>query len=131
MSKIFKLILIQALCTYANATPLVAIDSGHTPSAPGAIGSCGQREVDYNDETVRVLALKLKPDYNLLLTRAIQQEVAPKFIAPVSFIGGVEPRESLLKRGEIANQAGAQIFISIHHDSTEDQYLVFDPAICN
>jgi N-acetylmuramoyl-L-alanine amidase len=128
---------LYSFCITAGATSVVVIDSGHTPSTPGAIGSCGKREVDYNDETVKVLQAKVlaSGDYSVVLTRENQREVLSDITLAPSKVGARESPKSLLKRSTIANDAGAQFFISIHHDSIDDSkakgFVTSDKTICD
>jgi N-acetylmuramoyl-L-alanine amidase len=134
VKRVCTLLTIFVLSTIAQGDPLIMLDSGHTPSGPGALGSCGKREVDYNDQFVRELQRRLKSSYQIALTRQPQKEVLPQFNRPPSSKAGAEPRASLLQRPEIANQAGARVMISIHHDSVDDSkekgHVFFDPSIC-
>ncbi len=85
---------------------VVVIDAGHGGKDPGSIGNLGTREKDI---TLGV-ALKLGelieeklPDIKVVYTRKTD-----KFI-------------ELYRRGQIANEAGGKLFISIHCNSTEQK----------
>jgi N-acetylmuramoyl-L-alanine amidase len=99
---IFVLINISPL--YSEFT--VAIDIGHTPDKPGAISSRGVGEYSYN--------------YAMAI--ALKNEFSKKNIK--SFIVNMEGEEISLKdRIRISEKLNADIFISIHHDSVQRQYL--------
>ncbi len=49
--------------------PIVVIDSGHEPSHLGAVGTCKQNEVVYNDAMVTQIAHVLSQSYQVILTR--------------------------------------------------------------
>ncbi|MGZ3721810.1 MAG: N-acetylmuramoyl-L-alanine amidase family protein [Bdellovibrionales bacterium] len=119
---------------YGAELPLVVLDPGHLPSAFGVQGSCGTREVDANDSAAQSVQRMLENsgNYQVRLTRQFQKDVLPPDLTnPASSHSGRESKESLLKRAEIANEQNASVFISIHHDSAESQYLVKDQKICN
>src|SRR5690606_9697904 len=98
--------------SWANSSkPLIILDSGHDPvDQIGAIGTCGQPEVKYNDEITRLIHEVLEKDYRVLLTRTEKQSV------------------SIDQRAKIANNAKCDLFISIHHDSVLDHFKVGDPV---
>jgi N-acetylmuramoyl-L-alanine amidase len=82
----------------------IAVDVGHTPEAFGAISARGVREFDLNRElaakTIRALEkLKLK-------TRRINFD---------GRVGGIDARPK--------QAAGANFFLSIHHDSVQPELL--------
>jgi N-acetylmuramoyl-L-alanine amidase len=91
----------------APAKHLVFLDPGHTPRHPGAVGAAGVAEVTYNDAAVEVLAKALVESGELRtqLSRQPGEEIA------------------LRKRAELANQAHADVFIAVHHDSANERYL--------
>jgi len=128
------LLLLVGFSAWAES-PLIVLDSGHTPSHPGAISTCGKPEVDYNDQTVAILKKALEKNYRVLLTRLPDHEVLPSSAGDNSNELGRESGASLSRRAEIANEAGAQVLISIHHDSVDDDpangLVAFDPAICD
>lgn len=86
----------------------VAIDIGHTPKAPGAIGVDGTPEYAFN----KAIALSVASDLQ-------KQSGLSVFVINK---GGEEV--SLPKRSAVANAEGADLFLSIHHDSVNDRYLV-------
>jgi N-acetylmuramoyl-L-alanine amidase len=84
----------------------ILLDPGHTLSAPGALGVRGIHEVSYNNIFVEELSKKLtSAGHRVLRTRLPGGEI------------------SLDKRAEIANASGADLFLSIHHDSAQIAYL--------
>lgn len=84
----------------------VLLDPGHTLASPGALGARAIREVTYNNIFVSELSEKLKSaGHKVVLTRLPDEEI------------------TLDKRAEIANASGADLFLSIHHDSAQTIYL--------
>lgn len=97
---------------FLYAEPLLVLDSGHTPDAAGALGVRGIYEVEYNDRFVAELKPQLEAiGYQVILTRTPEQNI------------------SLQQRARIANQLNADLFLSIHHDSTNERYLI--PTVVN
>jgi N-acetylmuramoyl-L-alanine amidase len=84
----------------------IVIDPGHTPSLGGALGVRGIHEVYYNDrlasQLVQALALA---GFDVALTRGPTENV------------------SLEARAQYANSRQADLFLSIHHDSAQLQFL--------
>lgn len=79
----------------------VVIDAGHGGYDPGAIGVTGLQEKDFNLETALLLGKKLTDmGANVILTREAD-----------SFV-------SLDRRATVANEAYADIFVSIHANSS-------------
>ncbi|MBR6027284.1 MAG: N-acetylmuramoyl-L-alanine amidase [Neisseriaceae bacterium] len=92
---------------FTFAQPIIVLDAGHTPEAAGALGAKGIYEVEYNDRFVAELKPQLEAiGYKVILTRNPEQNI------------------SLQQRARIANQLNADLFLSIHHDSTREKYLV-------
>ena len=92
----------------ASQSPVASIvlDSGHSPLRPGALGARGLHEVSYNDRVTSRVALALRvAGFNVVLTRTPLQEI------------------SLEGRSDVANSASADLFLAIHHDSTQLKYL--------
>ena len=84
----------------------IVIDPGHTPSQGGAVGVRGIREVQYNDRLVSQLVQALTlAGFDVALTRGPTENV------------------SLEARAQYANARQADLFLSIHHDSAQLQYL--------
>lgn len=90
----------------AGTRPLiVAIDAGHGGQDPGAIGPTGKREKDITLAIARELARQVNatPGLKAYLTRD-----SDMFLP-------------LHRRGQLARQAKADIFISIHADAAENR----------
>jgi N-acetylmuramoyl-L-alanine amidase len=91
------------------ARPLrIAIDIGHTPGAPGAMSAAGVMEYTFNRRMARVIAddLRQQPGVVVTLINESGREI------------------SLLGRGDVANAARADLFLSVHHDSVNERYKV-------
>lgn len=85
---------------------VIAIDAGHSEKHPGAISATGRAEYLFNrDMAERVRAML----------------AMPKNIRPFLITSPTEM--SLVERSRIATAKNAALFISIHHDSAQDQYL--------
>src|SRR5205085_912389 len=84
------------------------IDVGHTAESPGAIGARGSREYDFNLRLARLISEKL--------TEA-------GFEKTMLLITGGHARRSLGQRVARANNASADLFLSIHHDSVPNSFL--------
>ena len=84
----------------------VALDIGHSPKAPGATSARGVPEYTFNKRIVRLIAddLRQRPGISVLIVNEGGREI------------------SLLARGDAANQAKADLFLSIHHDSVNERY---------
>ncbi|MEY2565004.1 MAG: N-acetylmuramoyl-L-alanine amidase [Verrucomicrobiota bacterium] len=96
----------------ANAeTFIIAIDVGHTKASPGAISVTGRPEYEFNCEIARLLEDKLKET----------NQDGGATIKP--FIISSEKPMALTERTRIAARRKADVFVSIHHDSAQDQYL--------
>ncbi|MBK5965774.1 hypothetical protein CCR95_17235 [Thiocystis minor] len=98
--------------TFAGERPcLVAIDVGHSPDSPGAISASGVPEFAFNRALSHALveALASKPDFKpVLLTLSANRGQTP-----------LTPRA----RAEQANALGADLLISVHHDSVQPRDL--------
>lgn len=86
------------------AQPLVAIDVGHYSTEPGATSARGRTELEFN----RDLALAIR---DALLAARLR----------VALIGAAGDMHALAQRTTAAH--GADLFISVHHDSVQPQYL--------
>jgi len=92
-------------------TYVVAIDVGHTKTSPGAISVTGRPEWEFNREIARQLEERLK-------------ETNKKGGATIKpFIISSEKSMALPTRTKTATSKNADLFVSIHHDSAQDQYL--------
>ncbi|HEV3408947.1 MAG TPA: N-acetylmuramoyl-L-alanine amidase, partial [Chthoniobacterales bacterium] len=86
----------------------VAIDIGHTPGTSGAMSAGGVMEYTYNKRMAQLIAddLRQQPGIVVTLVNPTGREI------------------SLLQRGDTANQAKADLFLSVHHDSVNERYKV-------
>lgn len=88
----------------APPPPLIAIDVGHSLARPGATSARGRLEFEFNRELAQVVERTLHGyGFRTLL------------------IGDAGDRTGLTERTAAA--AGADFFLSIHHDSVQPQYL--------
>ena len=83
-----------------------ALDVGHTLSQPGATSARGRTEFEFNQR----------------LARAVQASLAAQGVAAV-LVGETGGPMPLLQRTRLARAAGASLFLSLHHDSVQPQYL--------
>src|ERR1700686_2476606 len=93
-------------CVRANF--VVAIDVGHSTARPGATSARGATEYSFNRELAKGTLAELR---------------ARGFTA--SFIieeQGADP--SLSQRPALAQKKGADLFLSIHHDSVQPRFLL-------
>ena len=90
--------------------PLILLDAGHHPQLGGALSVTGQYEVHYNDALVAKLAQALREKgFAVDLTRS------PADVLSLS--------ERVAKANQAQGEARADLFLSIHHDSTQLRYL--------
>jgi N-acetylmuramoyl-L-alanine amidase len=89
-----------------EATPLVAIDIGHSKSYPGAISARGKTEFEFN----------------VAMAEAIRQELASRHARSLT-IGEDGTMDELPRRTAAAEAAGATFFLSVHHDSAQPRYI--------
>ena len=94
--------------TCARGAFRVVIDVGHSAKAPGATSARGVAEFAFN--------LKLAE-------RIEQQLLASGFPRSVLLITEGPSRKGLAARIKRANALGADLFLSIHHDSVPDKFL--------
>jgi N-acetylmuramoyl-L-alanine amidase len=94
--------------TCKRASFKVMIDVGHTPEDPGVISAHGNPEYGYN------LALA-----SLAMTQLVETGFRQTTLLLVRGKGYGQ----LAQRAEIANRAGPDLLLSIHHDSTRERYI--------
>jgi N-acetylmuramoyl-L-alanine amidase len=94
--------------TCERAAFRVVIDVGHTAQAPGAISARGVPEFVFN----------------LSLSQRIEQQLlAAGFPRSVLLLTEGPTRKGLAERVKRANALGADLFLSIHHDSVPNKFL--------
>lgn len=84
----------------------LVLDPGHSPKSPGAVSCAGVPEYRYNNALVAHIAASLAgmPHVRVLLTKGDNEEI------------------SLKER--VKDTAGKDLFISVHHDSVQPQFLI-------
>ena len=98
---------------------LIVIDPGHGGRDPGAVHTIAGGVVDLTEEEVNLwIALKLAEmlradGYNVLLTRTDDRAVGPDRNQPAD----------LQARVDVANRAGADIFVSVHHNGSDNRSI--------
>jgi len=85
----------------------VALDIGHLPKAAGAMAADGRMEYEFNRRMVELIAADLQQD------NRIRVVIVNREAKPISLSG----------RAAAARAAGADLLLSIHHDSVNDRYL--------
>ena len=85
----------------------VAVDTGHSPEDPGSTSARGKTEFEFNDRLARELhkALQEAGYGQAFLLNPYRKEL------------------SLHERTKLADGRGADLFLSIHHDSVQPHYL--------
>jgi N-acetylmuramoyl-L-alanine amidase len=86
----------------------IVLDVGHTAESEGAISARNIPEFDFNLRLAKGIEEKLK---------------AAGFAETRLLVTGGKARPSLVKRVAAANHLGANLFLSIHHDSVPDKLL--------
>jgi N-acetylmuramoyl-L-alanine amidase len=88
-------------------TVKIALDVGHYRARPGAISATGVTEFTYNRSLARTVLAGLRRNG----------------FSSAFMIGESGDPLPLERRTQIASQAGADLFISLHHDSVQPRYL--------
>lgn len=86
----------------------IVVDVGHTPDSYGALSARNDPEFGFNFRLASLVAAKLKSE---------------GFAATRLLVTDGKARPSLFKRVGSANEAHADLFLSIHHDSVPDKLL--------
>jgi N-acetylmuramoyl-L-alanine amidase len=89
-------------------TYTIIIDAGHTEEEPGATSARGVSEFVFNVNLARDVTAAL---------------AAAGFRKAEMLVTKGKGRAALYSRPAYANRKGAQLFLSIHHDSVQPQYL--------
>lgn len=100
-------IILSPRVLFASGKPIVALDIGHLPSAPGATSARGRGEYFFNKSTVEHLYRELKNRDTI----------------GVVVLNSKGDAIALKDRGAEAARLGATLLISIHHDSVQPKYL--------
>src|SRR6516165_2661989 len=98
----------SATCKFkAKKDIIVILDVGHTDKDSGQISARGVKEYDFNMNLAR---------------RVLEELVNTGFISTqMIVISGSNTHESRLQRSKRANDMGADLFISIHHDGVKNE----------
>lgn len=106
-----RLLAALLLCASGSAAtqpvpPLIALDVGHYLAAPGATSARGVPEFEFNRALARAIDAKLRET-------GLRTEL----------IGIEGEARELAARPRRAREAGALVFLSVHHDSARERYL--------
>ncbi len=85
----------------------VALDVGHGKKRYGALSARGVKEFDFN----------------LRMARLIAKELQHRGVCRVFLINEAGKNVSLSSRPALAAKKGADVFLSVHHDSVQPHYL--------
>lgn len=92
-----------------KSSTVIVLDVGHTPTKPGAISARGVPEYDFNVNLARRVRDELVsagfPSTHLMLTQT-------------------DETAGLMERVKRASAMGADLFLSLHHDSVRARYLI-------
>jgi N-acetylmuramoyl-L-alanine amidase len=86
----------------------IVIDVGHTAKSPGAVSARGVNEFDFNKQLATRVAHKLRD---------------MGFSRTILLVSEGPSRRALASRVARANESGADLFLSIHHDSVPDRMV--------
>ena len=121
--------------------PLVVIDAGHGGSYTANETPDGLKESDVNLAIAKRLRKKLtERDYRVIMTRTSDDDVAEKTVPSWRYVGdadrmwayGIDKTSAartaaldseLQARVDVANRAGADVFVSIHNNASDDTAL--------
>lgn len=93
----------------------IVLDPGHGGEEPGAVGTTGAAEKDVNLAVVLLLKPMLEQaGARVILTRTEDARTVPPDVARTLTSQGERTRADLAARSALANQAGADLFVSIH-----------------
>jgi N-acetylmuramoyl-L-alanine amidase len=101
----------SATCMFkAKKDIIVILDVGHTDKDSGQISARGVKEYDLNMKLAR---------------RVLEELVNTGFISTQMIVtSGSNTHESRLQRSKRANDLGADLFISVHHDGVKNETLM-------
>lgn len=86
----------------------IVVDVGHTPDSYGALSARNDPEFGFNFRLARLITAKLRSE---------------GFVAARLLVTDGKAKASLFKRVSAANDARADLFLSVHHDSVPDKLL--------
>src|SRR5262249_59856665 len=98
----------SATCKFkAKKDIIVIVDVGHTDKDSGQISARGVKEYDLNMNLAR---------------RVLEELVNTGFMSTQMIVtSGSNTHESRLQRSKRANELGADLFISVHHDGVKNE----------
>lgn len=97
--------------------PLVVIDAGHGGKDPGALGRDEDGEVIYTDDDEKEVYIKEK-DVNLAVALKVYKHLKDEGVN-VMMVRDVDEFVELADIAAIANEYGADLFVSIHSNSVD------------
>jgi N-acetylmuramoyl-L-alanine amidase len=108
-ARVFQLLFLGAILCISLApacaqSATIAVDAGHSPAHPGAVSARGRPEFEFNRDLAQAVAAALE-----------RRGFAVRLINGQGDIGSPQAR--------IEAAAGAEFFLSIHHDSVQPRYM--------
>lgn len=97
---------------------LVALDAGHGGTDPGAIGNSLIEKSVNLDVMLRVRDLLLAQGYQVVTTRTTDTDVNASF-TDLNGNGYYDDYDELMARVNVANNANADIYVSVHHNASD------------
>ena len=116
MYAIFCFLIATTGTVKAQNLPMIVFDPGHSYAKPGSISFTGENETQYNDTILsQILGLDWS-SFNIKTTRDPGKNISPDLLKQFAL-------DELSFRPKYANALRANLFISLHHDSTQLSYL--------
>lgn len=98
-----------ACAAKSKSSTVIVLDAGHTPTTPGATSARGVTEYDFN----------------VNLARRVRDELVQSgYTSTHLMLTTTDGEAGLRERADRANAWGADLFLSLHHDSVQERYLV-------
>lgn len=121
LGAVFCLLATFQSVSWAQSPFKVMFDPGHSYLKPGGVSCRGDNETQYNDQVVKWILRANWSPFEIDVTREPGQNFNPEELKRSGL-------DELRFRPHLANESGANLFISIHHDSVQKVYLTKNPT---